>query len=57
MGIDLSAVADGMTQMMENPSQADRLREALTSIAEVHDSARLRKFLETGMDREHISRQ
>ncbi|KAH7916387.1 hypothetical protein BJ138DRAFT_1139617 [Hygrophoropsis aurantiaca] len=34
----------------EQPSQLDKMREALTTIAEVRDSARLRRFLETGVD-------
>jgi hypothetical protein len=35
----------------EQPSQIDKMREALSVIAEVRDSARLRQFLETGQDR------
>ncbi|EKM61525.1 uncharacterized protein PHACADRAFT_85514 [Phanerochaete carnosa HHB-10118-sp] len=34
----------------DQPSQADRMREALTVIMEATDSERLRKFLETGRD-------
>ncbi|KAH7927253.1 cysteine proteinase [Leucogyrophana mollusca] len=34
----------------EQPSQLDKMREALATIAEVRDSARLRRFLESGID-------
>ncbi|KAF9011085.1 hypothetical protein BDQ17DRAFT_1345443 [Cyathus striatus] len=37
-------------RLEETPLQADRMREALTVIAEVRNSDRLRQFLETGQD-------
>ena len=38
-------------QVDDSPSQAERMREALTVIAEVTNSERLRQFLATGVDR------
>jgi ubiquitin carboxyl-terminal hydrolase 25 len=35
----------------DQPGQADKMREALTVIAEVRDNDRLRQFLKTGYDR------
>lgn len=37
-------------RLEEQPHQSDRMREALTTIAEARDSYRIRKFLETGQD-------
>ncbi|KIJ66462.1 hypothetical protein HYDPIDRAFT_86199 [Hydnomerulius pinastri MD-312] len=39
-----------MMRMEEQPHQGDRMREALSTIAEARDSYRIRKFLETGQD-------
>ncbi|KAG9313925.1 hypothetical protein JVU11DRAFT_4697 [Chiua virens] len=39
-----------MVRLADQPHQGDRLREALLTIAEARDSARLRGFLETGQD-------
>ncbi|KDQ51133.1 hypothetical protein JAAARDRAFT_199352 [Jaapia argillacea MUCL 33604] len=39
-----------MARLDEQPSQVDRMRQALAVIAEVRDSSRLRSFLETGKD-------
>lgn len=41
-------------QVMDQPSQSDRMREAMSVIAEANDSERLRKFLETGADRKYM---
>jgi ubiquitin carboxyl-terminal hydrolase 25/28 len=40
-----------VTQVEDQPNQVDRMREAVSVIAEMRDSDRLRKFLETGSDR------
>lgn len=37
--------------MDELPSQIEKMKEAMTVIAEVRDSHRLRQFLELGRDR------
>ncbi|KAF9225295.1 cysteine proteinase [Gyrodon lividus] len=39
-----------MMRMEEQPHLGDRMREALSTIAEARDSFRIRKFLETGQD-------
>lgn len=38
-------------QVDEQPHQLERVKEALTTIAEARDSSRLRTFIETGQDR------
>jgi ubiquitin carboxyl-terminal hydrolase 25 len=38
-------------QVEDQPNQVDRMREAVSVIAEMRDSDRLRRFLETGNDR------
>lgn len=38
-------------QVQDQPSQGDRMREALTVIAHANDSERVKQFLETGRDR------
>ncbi|KAH9914723.1 hypothetical protein B0H21DRAFT_816617 [Amylocystis lapponica] len=43
-------VAVFLMRVEDQPSQTERMREALNVIAEVTDSARLRQFLETGSD-------
>lgn len=40
-------------QLDEQPHQAERMKEALLTIAEARDSSRLRIFLETGRDRKY----
>ena len=40
--------------MEDQPSQADKMREALSVIAEFTESQRLRGFLETGQDRRFL---
>ena len=40
--------------MEDQPSQADKMREALSVIAEFTESQRLRRFLETGQDRRFL---
>lgn len=40
-----------VTQLEETPMQLEKMREALTVIAEVRDSERLRQFLSSGQDR------
>ncbi|KAH7886262.1 hypothetical protein F5I97DRAFT_2027572 [Phlebopus sp. FC_14] len=39
-----------MMRMEEQPHQGDRMREALSTIAEARDSYRIRQFLKTGQD-------
>ncbi|KAG6331492.1 hypothetical protein ID866_7597 [Astraeus odoratus] len=39
-----------MVRVGEQPHQSDRMREALTTIAEARDSSRIRQFLKTGQD-------
>lgn len=41
-----------MIQLEELPLQNDKMREALTVIAEIRNSDRLRQYLATGIDRE-----
>ena len=49
----LSEVADAnyKLKLEETPLRIEKLREAMTAIAEVRDSERLRQFLSTGRDR------
>ena len=59
-GLPLSGVCLGLSsvdgivgaQVEDQPSQSERMREALSVIAEVTGSERLRQFLATGNDRE-----
>ncbi|EGO05375.1 hypothetical protein SERLA73DRAFT_83025 [Serpula lacrymans var. lacrymans S7.3] len=39
-----------LMRIEEQPAQTDKMREALATISEARDSARLRQFLETGQD-------
>jgi ubiquitin carboxyl-terminal hydrolase 25/28 len=39
-------------QVEEQPSQTEKMKEALSIIAEIRDSVRLRQFIETGQDRQ-----
>lgn len=45
-----------LPQVTEQPSQDERMREAMSVIAEVRDSERLRQFLKTGVDRAYYQR-
>jgi len=40
-----------VAQVEDQPGQVDRMREAVSVIAELRDSHRLRTFLGTGSDR------
>lgn len=40
-----------LLQVEDQPNQVDKMREAVSVIAEMRNSDRLRKFLETGSDR------
>jgi ubiquitin carboxyl-terminal hydrolase 25/28 len=40
-----------VAQVEDQPNQIDKMREAVSAIAEMRDSNRLRRFLETGNDR------
>ena len=61
-GLPLSSVCLGLSgvdgivgaQVEDQPSQSERMREALSVIAEVTGSERLRQFLATGNDREFV---
>lgn len=47
----LAAATDYRLKLEETPHQIEKMREAMTVIAEVRDSERLRQFLSSGQDR------